>query len=67
MLVVLSEYLRLAGLRVSEVHGLIQQLIHHHEVITNALLFELSEVVLEHLQSSQVKSSQVKSSQVKYV
>ena len=52
---VLSEYLGLACLRVSEVHRLVQQLVHHHEVITNALLLELSEVVLEHLQSSQCR------------
>ena len=55
LVIVLSEYLGLACLRVSEVHRLIQQLVHHHEVITNALLLELSEVVLEHLQSSQCR------------
>ena len=46
----LSQYPALACLWVSEVHGFVQQFVHDHEVVTYALFFQLSEIILEHLQ-----------------
>jgi hypothetical protein len=45
----LSQDLRFAGLRVTEVHRLVHKLVHHDEVVADALLLQLAEVVLEHL------------------
>jgi hypothetical protein len=45
----LSQDARFACLGVAEVHGLVQELIHNHKVISNAFLFQLSEIIFEHL------------------
>lgn len=45
----LSEDLGLTGLRIAKVHGLIQQLVNDHEVITDTLLLQLTKVVFEYL------------------
>ena len=45
----LLEDLALGGLGVAKVHDLIQQLVDEYKVITNALLLNLSVVLLEHL------------------
>ena len=49
MLDLLFEYLALSGLRVSEVHQLIQQFVDEYKVVSDALLLKLPEVLTEHL------------------
>lgn len=55
----LSEDLGLAGLGIAEVHGLVEQLVDHDEVVSDALLLQLAEVILEHLSLSRSSGCRV--------
>jgi hypothetical protein len=45
----LSENAGLASLRISEIHGLIKQLVYNHKVVSDTLFFNLTEVIFEDL------------------
>mmetsp|Transcript_1902 Transcript_1902/g.3615 ORF Transcript_1902/g.3615 Transcript_1902/m.3615 type:complete len:204 (-) Transcript_1902:329-940(-) len=45
----LSKNSRLAGLGVSEIHCLIEQLIHNNKIITNTLFFDFAKVIFENI------------------
>jgi hypothetical protein len=45
----LSKNSRFACLGVAEVHCLVQQLVHYHKVVSDALFFKLPEVIFKNL------------------
>ena len=52
----LSKYARFACLGVAEVHGLVQQLVHYHKVVSDALFFKLPEVIFKNLRRADTPS-----------
>ncbi len=47
---ILLQYFAVGGLRVAEVHELVEQLVDDDEVVSDALLLQLLEVLTEYLQ-----------------